>query len=130
MNSQEEIQKAFLAFLVQDASANGIEIKSEEELQAYAEELGEDGLKSKYQEFMSLMQSGQKPKKAQYGAKLNYIRSLKGQCPEGTELVQFKNGGTVCNVCKKKIEVQAKGGKPKNSIKAFKEKYKKNKDKK
>ena len=40
--------------------------------------------------------------KAQHGAKLQYIKSLKNQCPEGEELYYYKKGGSVGCGCKKK----------------------------
>lgn len=46
---------------------------------------------------------------AKNGAKLNYLKQLKGKCPEGEELVYMKKGGLVCPVCqKKKLEEGAK----------------------
>lgn len=47
--------------------------------------------------------------KAAHGAKLNYIKSLKHICPEGEELVYYKEGGSVKCGCKgKKMEEGAK----------------------
>jgi hypothetical protein len=64
---------------------------------------------------------------AKLGTKLNYIRKIKGLCPEGEELVYMKEGGRVCPVCQKKAE-KAQGGKKlsekKNVISDFKEKRK------
>ena len=37
--------------------------------------------------------------KAKFGAKLNYIRSLRGLCPEGYEMQYFKKGGQLCKKC-------------------------------
>ena len=98
MNNQEELQKAFMAYLIQDAQAQGIQLQSEQDLQAYAEQLGEEGIKAKYQEFMQKMQGGMM---ARLGAKLEYYKKLKGVCPEGQELVYFKQGGRVCKACQK-----------------------------
>lgn len=98
MANQEELQKAFMAYLIQDAAAQGIQIQSEQDLQAYAEQLGEDGIKAKYQEFMQKMQGGVM---ARLGAKLEYYKKLKGVCPEGEELVYFKQGGRICKACQK-----------------------------
>ena len=39
---------------------------------------------------------------ARHGAKLQYLRSLKNQCPEGEELYYYKKGGSVGCGCKKK----------------------------
>lgn len=98
MNNQQELQKAFMAYLIQDAQSQGVQIQSEQDLQAYAEQLGEDGIKAKYQEFMQKMQGGVM---ARLGAKLEYYKKLKGVCPEGEELVYFKQGGRICKACQK-----------------------------
>lgn len=70
--------------------------------------------------------------KAKLGAKLNYIRKIKGLCPEGEELVYMKQGGRVCPVCQKKAEKAQKGDKLKkkseNSISSWKEDRAKAKD--
>ena len=60
---------------------------------------------------------------ARLGAKLNYLRKIKGICPEGQELVYFKAGGKMCKKCMKcggkakkkmacggKSQMKAKGG--------------------
>lgn len=54
----------------------------------------------------------QKTTKAMNGTKLNYIKELKGICPEGYEVEYFAAGGHICSRCaaKKKIE-EAKCGK-------------------
>lgn len=121
--NDKELQKAFMAYLIEDAAAQGMQIQSEQALQAYAQQLGEEGLKAKYQEFMQKMQGGVK---AALGAKLNYIYKLKGNCPEGEELVYMKQGGRVCPVCQKKAEKAENGKKlkKKNAVADFKEKRK------
>ena len=98
MNNQEELQKAFMAYLIEDAAAQGVQIQSEEQLKAYVEQLGQEGLKAKYQQFMQKMQGGTM---ARLGAKLQYYKKLKGACPEGEELVYFKQGGRICKACQK-----------------------------
>jgi hypothetical protein len=50
-------------------------------------------------------QQPQGPVAAKFGAKLNYIRTIRGGCPEGQQLVYFKQGGRVCKKC-----VEAAGG--------------------
>lgn len=57
--------------------------------------------------------------KAQKGAKLNYIKSLKGDCPDGEEVVYFKKGGMLCKTCEKK-KMKAEQGKKLNAIEEFK----------
>lgn len=66
------------------------------------------------------MQS-QQAQAAKHGAKLQYIKSLRGQCPEGYEMGYFKAGGHLCKKCMKKQQ----GGnmpqeQPQNPIDAFK----------
>lgn len=39
---------------------------------------------------------------ARLGAKLNYIKQLRGICPEGYEMQMFRSGGRVCKKCMKK----------------------------
>lgn len=70
---------------------------------------------------------------AKLGAKLQYIKSLKNKCPNGTELVWFKKGGRLCKTCAQKHE---DGGKQKkvdskkvdpeeDQIKKWREEYRK-----
>ena len=122
MNNQQELQKAFVAYLIQDAQSQGVQIQSEQDLQAYAEQLGEDGIKAKYQEFMQKMQGGVM---ARLGAKLQYYKKLKGSCPDGEEMVYFKEGGRICKSCQKKKQEEtpmAQKGKKMNPVEEFKNK--------
>jgi len=48
---------------------------------------------------------------------LNYIRRIKGECPEGQELVYFKKGGSICKQC-----VAKQSAKDDDPVKAFKAK--------
>ena len=53
-------------------------------------------------------------RKAAHGAKLNYFRKLKNQCPEGEELYYYKKGGKAGCGCRKKedggeVEMAKKG---------------------
>ena len=48
---------------------------------------------------MVYQQASQQAQSARRGAKLNYLKSLTGKCPEGQELVYFKAGGKVCSKC-------------------------------
>ena len=117
-NNEQELQKAFMAFLIEDAAAQGMQIQSEEDLKAYAQQLGKEGLQAKYQEFMQKMQGGVK---AKLGAKLDYIRKIKGLCAEDEELVYMKKGGRMCPVCeKKKKAMKAEEGEKLDAVKEFK----------
>lgn len=93
----EDPQKAFVAYLIQVSGA-----QSEQELNDFIQSLGEDGLKQQYQQFIQTMQNG--TQSAKNGAKLNYIKSLRGVCPEGFELGYFKEGGQICAKCVEKRE--------------------------
>jgi len=50
---------------------------------------------------------------ARQGAKLNYMRRLKGECPEGMHMEYFKAGGKVCKKCMQDIERDKCGSKMK-----------------
>nr|DAG52702.1 MAG TPA: hypothetical protein [Caudoviricetes sp.] len=98
----EDKQQEFVAYLIQ---ASGIE--NEDELNDYIQDLGQDGLKREFEKFEELMTQGteQVPAAAK-GAKLNYIKSLRGQCPDGFEMQYFKKGGVMCSQCIKKAQAQ------------------------
>lgn len=115
MNNQEELKQAFIQFLAQKTGA-----RNQQELEAAIQQMGEQGLQAAYQEFMQLLQQ-QQVQAAKFGAKLNYIKSLRGQCPEGYEISYYKVGGTLCKKCMKKQQEMKDGGQvPKNPIDEFK----------
>lgn len=108
----EQLQQAFIQFLAQKTGA-----KNQKELETAIQRLGEDGVKAAYQEFMQMLQE-QQTQYAKLGAKLNYMKSLRGVCPEGYELSYYKVGGKVCKKCMKK---QENGGElPEDPIEQFK----------
>lgn len=107
--NEKEIQQAFIQFLAQK-----YQLKSQQELEAKIQELGENGLKAEYAEFQKVI-TQQQSRKMMFGAKLNYIKGLKGQCPQGYEMKYYKDGGIVCSKCEA-IKQQA----PMNLIDAFK----------
>lgn len=98
----EDKQQEFVAYLIQ---ASGVE--TEDELNDYIQDLGQEGLQRELEKFEELMTQGteQVPAAAK-GAKLNYIKSLRGQCPEGFEMQYFKKGGVMCSQCIKKAKAQ------------------------
>ena len=53
-------------------------------------------------------QQQQQTQSARMGAKLEYIKRLKGECPEGQELTYYKAGGRICKACVQKAKQQAK----------------------
>lgn len=112
--NEEQLQQAFIQFLAQKTGA-----KTQQELEAVIQQLGEQGLKQAYQEFMQLMQQ-QQVQAAKFGAKLNYIKGLRGQCPEGYEIQYYKSGGHLCKKCMKKVEPSQEKEEPSNPIDQFK----------
>lgn len=59
--------------------------------------------------------SQQEARIARRGAKLQYIKDLKGTCPDGTHLEYYKAGGRLCKKCMKnqdggELEQEKKGG--------------------
>lgn len=112
--NEQQLQQAFIQFLAQKTGA-----KNQQELEAAIQQLGEQGLQQAYQEFMQLIQQ-QQVQAAKFGAKLNYIRSLRGQCPEGYEMQYFKSGGQLCKKCMKKQSMKQGGETPQNPIDEFK----------
>jgi len=59
---------------------------------------------------------------ARKGAKLAYIKKLRGICPEGYEMQYYKAGGQLCKKCMKKR--QDGGPVNKSSVDEFKRRYK------
>lgn len=63
-------------------------------------------------QYVAQQMQEQRVESAKFGAKLNYIKSLRGQCPDGYQTEYFKSGGKVCKKCvakQKKIN-KAQGG--------------------
>lgn len=113
--AQKQQQQQFIQFLMQEAEQEGVTIQSQEDLKNYIQKLGEEGIKEKQQKFLMLQQSSQQstqqngaPVAAKQGSKLNYIKELKGICPEG-----YLAKGGKCEPC------EAKKGKKMNAIESF-----------
>lgn len=67
------------------------------------------------QQVMEQMQ-GEQAQAAKFGAKLAYIKHLKGECPEGSHLEYFKAGGQICKRCAKDaVKKDCKGSKIKKA---------------
>lgn len=112
--NEQQLQQAFLQYLMQKTGA-----QNEQQLEQVVQQLGEDGLKQAYAQFMQEMQQ-QQVQAAKFGAKLNYIKQLNGQCPEGMEMHYYKQGGRLCRKC---MQTKQNGGEletPSNPIDAFK----------
>lgn len=105
-------QKKIMVAFGKWAQAKGLDIQ---QLQN-----NEQALEQAMGQFLQEMQNTQK---ARLGAKLNYIRSLKGNAPEGEEVVYYKCGGRVKKKCVKKNACGAKTESiGRDAIKAFKDK--------
>lgn len=96
-------QEEFLRYLAEKTGA-----KNQEDLEKVISRLGDDGLKKAYAQFVQERQA----RKASFGAKLNYIRQLRGLCPTGMRMEYYKSGGKVCRKC-----VEEKAGGPIESFK-------------
>lgn len=58
---------------------------------------------------------------AKFGAKLNYIKQLRGDCPDGYEMKYFKAGGQLCKQCVVKQKKMEQGGEvPSGPVDSFK----------
>ena len=98
MNEEEQIKQAFAEF----CKVNNLQPNEESwaQFQQYLEQAAQ-----------------QQTQMAKLGAKLNYIKNIKGECPEGTEKYYFKAGGRICSACRgintaeEGMEIQSKGNK-------------------
>lgn len=88
-----EEQKAFTAYLIKI-----LKPKDQRDFESKIAQLSEDDLKEYYKQFKTM--EGNQISFAKIGAKLNYIQSLRGTCPEGYEVEKFMAGG--CVKCRKK----------------------------
>lgn len=103
--NEQELQLAMLGYVV----ATKKQPKSDQEIMQIQQEV-QALAQQKPEQYRQLVQLGQQAQqqmsqqgtKAKLGAKLNYINKLKGNCPEGEELVYMKEGGRVCPKCVKK----------------------------
>lgn len=105
MGEQNQMQQAFMAYLAdkyQTEDINGL-IK---QLQSTPGEQGETKLQDEVMEFQKLMQS-QQTQAMKNGAQINYLKKLKGGCPEGYEVSYYKSGGHICSKCVAKAQAGA-----------------------
>ena len=93
-------------------------VQDQGELEQGIKALGEDGLKTMYETYKQVKDMGEEGLKqlkstyskimeskttyAKLGAKLNYIKQLRGECPEGYEIEKYLAGG--CVACRKKMQ--------------------------
>lgn len=111
LNMDEQLQQEFLQYLMQKTGA-----QNKQQLEQKIQQLGEDGLKREYAQFIQELQQ-QQVQTAMNGTKLNYINKLNGKCPQGTHLSYYRIGGTLCKKCEADAYNESS-----DPIKAFKQK--------
>lgn len=112
-----QAQQSELAMAVKElvARAMGGDQEAATEIQTILQK-AEEGDQSVMDAALLIKQELQALQKAKLGAKLNYIKNLKGSCLEGEELVYFQKGGKVCSKCEKKHKEAEKINKPSNNV--------------
>ena len=88
--AEQEERRAFLQYLAEKTGA-----QNQQELEKILQQLGKEGIQKAYAAFQQERQA----RKAGFGAKLDYIRSLRGLCPRGMRAEYYKAGGKVCKKC-------------------------------
>lgn len=100
----KQVQQKLIQSIASDyVKETGDQKPDQKKLQSYIQKKGgEKYLQKKMTEIQSSEkeQAKAQAKKALHGTKLNYIRRLNHQCPEGYELVYYKKGGVVDCGCK------------------------------
>lgn len=90
-----EEQKAFTAYLIKVLNP-----KDAADFENKIAQLSENELKEFYKQYKAM--EGNQISMAKLGAKLSYVQTLRGKCPEGYEVEKYMAGG--CVKCKKKAE--------------------------
>lgn len=112
-----EEQKAFTAYLIKILNP-----RDQKDFEDKIAQLSENDLKEFYKQYKAM--EGNQISMAKLGAKLNYVQTLRGECPEGYEVEKYMAGG--CVKCKKKAAEGTKvvdifkekcGGKAKKRVK-------------
>ena len=88
-----EEQKAFTAYLIKVLNP-----KDQKDFENKISQLSENDLKEFYKQFKAM--EANQISMAKLGAKLDYIQTLRGKCPEGYEIEKYMAGG--CVKCRKK----------------------------
>lgn len=88
-------QKAFTTYLIKVLNP-----KDAADFENKVAQLLESDLKEFYKQYKAM--EGNQISMAKLGAKLSYVQTLRGECPEGYEVEKYMAGG--CVKCKKKAE--------------------------
>lgn len=115
----EQMQQQIIQ-LVQAAMQGNQEAKQQIEQIMQAAQQGDPQAQQIAQAIQGIVQQMQGVQSARRGAKLAYVRQLRGICPEGTEMRYYKVGGTICKKCVQKARAGKKVSKPKNAVEEFK----------
>lgn len=115
----EQMQQQIIQ-LVQAAMQGNQEAKQQIEQIMQAAQQGDPQAQQIAQAIQGVVQQMQGVQSARRGAKLDYVRRLRGICPEGTEMRYYKVGGTICKKCVQKARAGKKVSKPKNAVEEFK----------
>lgn len=90
-----EEQQAFTAYLIKVLNP-----KDEADFENKVAQLSENDLREFYKQYKAM--EGNQISMAKLGAKLSYVQTLRGECPEGYEVEKYMAGG--CVKCKKNAE--------------------------
>lgn len=115
---EQNIQKQVVE-LVQAAMQGNQEATQQIEQIMQAAKQGDQQAMQIAQMIQQVIQAMKTPK-AEYGTKLDYIKKLKGDCPDGEVKVFLKNGGCLCRKKQEGGEIKEAPKKKMNAVEAFK----------
>ena len=113
---EQQLQEQIVQ-LVQDAMQGNQEATQKIQQIMQAAQQGDQQAVQLAQMIQQVAQQMQQVQSAKFGAKLNYVKQLKGKCPIGYEMRYYKVGGKLCSEC---IKEEKESKKPLNTIDAFK----------
>ncbi len=119
--NEQELQQQIIQ-LVQAAMGGNQQANKQIQQIMYAAQQGDQQATQLAQMIQSVAQQlqQQQVQAAKFGAKLDYIKQLRGQCPDGYEMQYYKAGGQLCKKCMKKQAMQEGGDFPQDPIDQFK----------
>lgn len=105
---QQQVEQLVQAAMSGDEEANKVIQSIQEAAQQGDQQAAQmmEMIQSVAQQMQQAMQGT--PVSAKYGAKLNYIARLRGECPNGYHMEYFKAGGRICKKCQKDMQRAAK----------------------
>lgn len=113
---EQQLQEQIVQ-LVQDAMQGNQEATQKIQQIMQAAQQGDQQAVQLAQMIQQVAQQMQQVQSAKFGAKLNYVKQLKGKCPIGYEMRYYKVGGKLCSEC---IKEEKESKRPLNTIDAFK----------